>query len=97
PFAALFASLFALMPPKESADLVIFARWLLPMAEAGAVLSNHAVAVDAGRILAVGPAHEISARFAAREEITRPEHVLLPGFVNAHTRASMSLLRGLPV
>jgi len=85
------------MQPKESADLVIFPRWVLPMAQARALLSNHAVAVQAGRILAVGPAHEISARFAAREHITRADHVLLPGFVNAHTRASMSLLRGLPV
>jgi 5-methylthioadenosine/S-adenosylhomocysteine deaminase len=92
-----FAGLFALMQSKESADLVIFPRWLLPMAQARAVLSNHAVAVHGGRILAVGPAHEITARFEAREQIARPDHVLLPGFVNAHTRASMSLLRGLPV
>ena len=84
-------------PSKESADLLIFPRWLLPMAQARAVLSNHAVAVSAGRIVAVGPAQEIAARFASREHVTRADHVLLPGFVNAHTRASLSLLRGLPV
>ncbi len=33
-------------------------------------------------------------RFAAEELIERPAHVLLPGFVNAHTRAAMTLLRG---
>ncbi len=36
-------------------------------------------------------------RFTARERVTRPEHALLPGFVNAHTRGALRLLRGLPV
>ena len=43
------------------------------------------------------PRAELEARFEPRERVSRPDHVLLPGFVNAHTRASMSLLRGLPV
>lgn len=85
------------MQSKESADLLISPRWLLPMAPARAALANHAVAVSAGRIVAVGPASELAARYEAREHIFRPDHVLLPGFVNANTRASMSLLRGLPV
>jgi 5-methylthioadenosine/S-adenosylhomocysteine deaminase len=85
------------MQSQESADLLISPRWLLPMAPAGAVLADHAVAVSDGRIVAVGPAAQLTARFAAREHVARPDHVLLPGFVNAHTRASLSLLRGLPV
>ena len=40
------------------------------------------------------PARELAARFSAAETIERPTHVLLPGFVNAHTHAAMTLLRG---
>src|SRR5262245_42655233 len=81
----------------QTADLLITPRWLMPIAPVNVALEGQAVAVTAGRIVAVGPARTLEAEFQAREHISRDSHVLLPGFVNAHTRASMSLLRGLPV
>ena len=81
------------MPDREPCDLVIEARWLLPMQPCGAVLEDHAVAVSAGRIAAVGPAGEIRGRFAARESLVRDSHALLPGLVNACTNAADTLLR----
>jgi 5-methylthioadenosine/S-adenosylhomocysteine deaminase len=53
------------------------------------------VAVAGGRIVALGPRAEIAAGFAARETLNRPQHVLLPGLINAHTHAAMTLLRGI--
>jgi 5-methylthioadenosine/S-adenosylhomocysteine deaminase len=85
------------MPSKESVDLVIEPRWVLPIAPANTVLTDHAVAVAAGRIVAVAPSEQINASFEPREHVIRSDHALLPGFVNAHTRAATSLLRGLPV
>jgi 5-methylthioadenosine/S-adenosylhomocysteine deaminase len=85
------------MVPKESVDLVIEPRWVLPIAPINTALTDHAVAVTAGRIVAVAPAEQINARFDPREHVVRSEHALLPGFVNAHTRAATALLRGLPV
>jgi 5-methylthioadenosine/S-adenosylhomocysteine deaminase len=81
----------------ESVDLLIEARWVLPIAPVNTVLEDHAVAVMSGRIVALGPVAEMRARFEARERVVRDDHALLPGFVNAHTRAAMTLLRGLPV
>jgi 5-methylthioadenosine/S-adenosylhomocysteine deaminase len=81
----------------ESVELLITPRWLLPIAPANVALEGHAVAVSAGRIVAVGPVAQLESRFDARERISRGSHVLLPGFVNAHTRASMVLMRGLRV
>jgi 5-methylthioadenosine/S-adenosylhomocysteine deaminase len=78
----------------ESIDTLINARWIIPIEPVGRVLESHAIAIQAGRIVAIGPASELEARFDAREVIDRPEHVLLPGFVNAHTHAAMTLLRG---
>ena len=87
----------AIRVAMQPADLLILPRWLLPIAPVNVALEGQAVAVAAGRIVAVGPVAELEARFDARERISRGSHVLLPGFVNAHTRASMGLLRGLPV
>jgi 5-methylthioadenosine/S-adenosylhomocysteine deaminase len=84
------------MPP-ESVDLLIEARWVVPIAPVNTVLVDHAVAVTAGRIVALGPTAQMNARFEPQERVVRPDHALLPGFVNAHTRAAMTLLRGLPV
>lgn len=78
---------------REPAELLIEPRWLLPMSAGGAVLEGHAVVIDAGRILAVGPVAELSARYVPREHLRREQHALLPGLINAHTRASLSLLR----
>ena len=85
------------MPPKDSVDLVIEPRWVLPIAPHNTALTDYAVAVTAGRIVAVGPCEQINATFEPRERVVRADHALLPGFVNAHTRAATTLLRGLPV
>ena len=85
------------MPPKESVDLVIEARWVLPIAPVNTVLLDHAVAVADGKVVALGPVAEMSALFEPRERVVRSSHALMPGLVNAHTRAATTLLRGLPV
>src|ERR1700681_1834430 len=64
---------------------------------ANTALADHAVAVSAGRIVAMGPAAQLRARFETRERVVRERHALLPGLVNAYTRACHTLLRGLPV
>jgi 5-methylthioadenosine/S-adenosylhomocysteine deaminase len=74
---------------------LILPRWLVPVEPAGAVLEAHAVAVRDGRIEAVLPARSALERFADCERIELREHVLIPGLVNAHTHAAMSLMRGL--
>jgi len=78
----------------DQIDTLISARWLVPIEPLGRVLEHHAVAVKAGRIVAVGPTEELTAHYAPERVVDRPRHVLLPGFVNAHTHAAMTLLRG---
>lgn len=78
----------------EPVDTLVCARWVLPIEPDGTALVDHAVAIRAGRIVAVLPAAEARARFISAEIIDRPHHALLPGLVNAHTHAAMSLLRG---
>ena len=80
---------------NESVDLLINARWTVPVQPSGIVFDEHAVAVRAGRIVAVLPQAEARARFAAVRTVELPRHVLIPGLVNLHTHAAMSLLRGI--
>jgi 5-methylthioadenosine/S-adenosylhomocysteine deaminase len=85
------------MTIAEHAELLIEARWLLPVAPLNVALADHAVAIAGGRIAAVGPAAQLRGRFAGAERVVRARHALLPGLVNAHTTACHTLLRGLPV
>lgn len=77
----------------EPVDLLIFPRWVIPVEPAG-VLINHALAVKGGRIVAIVPAGEARSRFAARDTLELSNHALIPGLINLHTHAAMSLLRG---
>ncbi|MDR3417319.1 MAG: TRZ/ATZ family hydrolase [Nevskia sp.] len=76
-------------------DLLVLPRWLVPVEPAGAVLEEHALAVDAGRIVDVLPAPFAHQAYQPREVLELPRHALLPGLVNCHTHAAMTLLRGL--
>ncbi len=80
---------------NEPADFVIDARWVIPVEPAGSVLDHHSVAVRNGEIAAILPTAEARQRFRAGETVTLENHALLPGFVNAHTHAAMTLFRGL--
>jgi len=76
-------------------DLLIEARWIIPVEPANLVLENHAVAIDKGRIVAILQQTETNACFSPREVKKLAHHVLIPGLVNLHTHAAMTLLRGL--
>lgn len=78
----------------EPIDLLIESRWIATVEPAG-VLTKHAVAIRNGRILAVLPASEARSRYQATERVDLKEHILIPGLVNLHTHAAMSLMRGM--
>jgi len=77
------------------ADLIISARWIVPVEPTGVVLEEHAVVVRNGRILALLPRAAALQSYPSAARIDRPDHVLLPGLVNAHTHAAMTLFRGM--
>lgn len=72
---------------------IIEAQWVLPV-EPWTVIEHGAVAIEGGRIADVGPASEVRARNPQARVRALPDAVLLPGLVNAHTHAAMTLLRG---
>jgi 5-methylthioadenosine/S-adenosylhomocysteine deaminase len=83
------------MPKLPAHDItLILPRWVVPVRPAGRALEEHAVAVAGGRIAAVLPAAEALARYPSAERVSLPGHALLPGLINLHTHAAMSLMRG---
>ena len=77
----------------QAVDLLISARWTIPVEPDGAVLEGYSVAVHEGRIVEIGPAAALAGRYEPAARVVRDRHVLLPGFVDAHTSAARSLLR----
>lgn len=80
------------MPKKI--DLLIEPRWIAPV-EPDTLLTGHAIAIDQGKIVALAPVAEARARYAAREFVSLPEHIVIPGLINLHTHAAMTLMRGM--
>jgi 5-methylthioadenosine/S-adenosylhomocysteine deaminase len=78
----------------DTVDALIHARWIIPVEPEGRVLEQHTLAVHHGRITAVLPSDEARRCYQAHETLELPRHALIPGLVNAHTHAAMSLLRG---
>ncbi len=76
-------------------DLLINARWIIPVTGDKTILENHAVVVDADRIIAIQPKQKAQSEYTAREVLELDGHALIPGLINSHTHAAMTLFRGL--
>lgn len=76
-------------------DLLIEARYIIPIEPRDVTLEHHAIAIRNGRIEALLPIDQARSQYAAAETVRLPEHILTPGLVNLHCHAAMSLMRGL--
>jgi 5-methylthioadenosine/S-adenosylhomocysteine deaminase len=79
----------------HTADSIISARWIVPVLPRDALLEHHAVVIARGAIVDVLPAHTALERHPCARVLTLPDHVLIPGLINLHTHAAMTLMRGL--
>lgn len=76
-------------------DTLICARWVIPVEPEAGSLDHCAVAIDGGRILEILPIEDARAKYQPQELHELETHAILPGFVNVHTHAAMTLFRGL--
>ncbi len=79
----------------RSVDLMIEARWVVPVEPHAVVLEDHAVVVNDDCIVALLPIAEARGAYAPRERVALTDHALIPGLINSHTHNPMTLLRGL--
>ena len=76
-------------------DTLIHARWIIPVEPAGTVLEQHALAVNDGRIIDILDSTGADEHYSATSVVHLDGHALLPGLINTHGHASMTLMRGL--
>ena len=79
----------------QSVDTLVEGRWVIPVEPEGVVLERHTVVIDGGRIQAILPHAQARSGYTADRTVALREHALLPGLVNAHTHAGMTLMRGI--
>ena len=77
------------------ADTIIDARWVIPVDPAAVILEHHSVIIAGGTIVGIVPTVDVASRYDAAQHVRLPDHALIPGLVNLHTHAAMTLLRGL--
>ena len=78
----------------SNVDKVIHARWVVTVNAANQVLNHHSIALSNNRIHAILPTKLAEQKFATAEQVNLRTHAVIPGLVNAHTHAAMSLFRG---
>jgi 5-methylthioadenosine/S-adenosylhomocysteine deaminase len=75
-------------------DTLIDAGWVIPV-EPRAVLRRHSLAIRDGIIEAILPTGKAHAQFHTDRVVQLENHALIPGLINLHTHAAMTLMRGL--
>ena len=75
-------------------DLIIDGQHVVTMDPNGTVIEDGAVAIDAGVIVGVGPRADIHAQYAADQTLGGDDRIVMPGLVNGHSHAAMTILRG---
>jgi 5-methylthioadenosine/S-adenosylhomocysteine deaminase len=83
----------AMSSMPSTTDTLIHPGWIVPVTPRGEVLENHSIALTGSRIAAILPRKQAQ-DIDARQVIELPDHALLPGLINTHGHAAMSLLRG---
>ena len=80
---------------KLNVDLIIEARWLCPVIPSNTLLEQQAVVIQSGKITEICSIVLANEKYQTVETVQLNEHILIPGLINLHTHAAMSLMRGL--
>jgi 5-methylthioadenosine/S-adenosylhomocysteine deaminase len=82
------------MNEAPPADTIIDARWIAPVEPPGALLHEHSLVIHQGQIVEIVPTTK-TAQYQVTDRYALNDHILIPGLVNLHTCAAMTLLRGI--
>jgi 5-methylthioadenosine/S-adenosylhomocysteine deaminase len=76
-------------------DTLIHARWIIPVEPSAVTYDYHSLVMNEGRIIDILPTPEAKQQYQGITTEYLTQHALMPGFVNCHTHAAMSLMRGI--
>lgn len=79
----------------QNVDTLIHARWVIPIEPENVVYDDYSLAIHGGKIVDLLPTESAKQKYHSDKTVELNDHALLAGFVNAHTHAAMTLMRGI--
>ena len=75
-------------------DTLLFAGYIITQNNEREIITDGAIAIRDGKILEIGSAKSVRAAYTAEQALEMPDSMLMPGMINSHTHAAMTILRG---
>ena len=76
-------------------DTLIHARWIIPVEPEFVTYEHHTLVIDGGKIIDLLPTDLAKQQYQGSTTENLENHALLPGLINCHTHAAMTLMRGI--
>lgn len=79
----------------QHVDTIIHARWIIPVEPEQTFYEHYSLVIEQGKILDILATDKCHKKYQSPVEHDLTSHALIPGLINAHTHAAMSLMRGI--
>jgi len=79
---------------RQEVDSIIQTKWLIPMTDKDLILENHSLIIQQNMIREILPNNEAKKYFQSNNTYQLDQHIVIPGLINSHGHAAMSLFRG---
>ena len=93
--AAICALPLGAKPQKERADLIVAGGTVVTMDATKRVIEDGAIAIRNDEIIAVGTREALTSHYEPTRTIDAHNRIIMPGLINSHAHAAMSLFRGI--
>ena len=81
-------------PNKKNASIIISASWIFTSNSEGQLLSDYSIVIENDKIIDLVPQDKVFDEYEANDIYQLTDHILIPGLINTHTHAAMSLFKG---
>ena len=79
---------------KKNASVIISASWIFTAGPEDQLLSDYAVVIENDKVIDLLPQNKVFDEYEANNNYQLTDHILIPGLINTHTHAAMSLFKG---
>ena len=79
---------------KKNASIIISASWIFTSNSEDQLLSDYSIVIKDNKIIDLVRQSKVFSEYEADEIYQLTDHILIPGLINTHTHAAMSLFKG---
>jgi 5-methylthioadenosine/S-adenosylhomocysteine deaminase len=81
-------------PNKKNVSIIISTSWIFTSDPENQLLSDYSVVIENDKIIDLVPQSKVFDEYEADNTYQLTDHILIPGLINTHTHAAMSLFKG---